>query len=542
MMAIREAWHAGLFGRAHWGRNIAAGLVVGVVALPLAMAFAIASGVKPEQGLYTSIIAGLVVALFGGTRIQVVGPTGAFVVILAGITAQYGVEGLLMATVMAGIILILMGVAKLGGVLKFIPAPVIVGFTAGIGLVIFVSQWSAFFGIPDVHGLRFHRTVAELVSSLPGLNIATTALGLLGLFLVLYGNRLPMMQRVPGPLLAMVVVTLVQVVFKFEGVATIASAFGEIPRALPQFALPGFSYDRVIELLPAAFTIAMLGAIESLLSAVVADGMAGTRHDSNQELIGQGLANVIAPLFNGFAATGAIARTATSFRNGANSPIAAIVHSFLLLAILLVLAPLAGQIPLTALAAILFVVAWNMSDVPRVMRMLRTAPRADVVVLVISFLLTVLVDLVVGVNAGVLLAMLLFLKRMSESVDVSANTADDLPEDLSAALPAGVQIYSIEGPFFFAAVDRLIHSLNYGEDTRALIIRLHSVPFMDMTGIEGLKDTIERLEKRNVRVILCEAKQNVLRKLVRAKLVERHQSLPRYFGKVASAIQACRSA
>ena len=418
MIAALEAARAGLFKRDQWVRNIAAGVIVGVVALPLAMAFAIASGVKPEQGIYTAIVAGIVVSLFGGTRIQIAGPTGAFVVIVAGVTAQYGVDGLLLATCMAGVILILLGAASFGGVLRFIPDPVIAGFTAGIGVIIWVGQWKAFFGLPAIGGTHFHEKLWQLLQALPELHPATTLLALLSLLLAIYGPRAPGLSRVPGPLIAMLVATAIQATFQFGGVATIASAFGEIPRGLPHLAVPDVTFDRLVTLVPAAFTIAMLGAIESLLSAAVADGMAGTRHDSNQELIGQGIANVVAPFFGGFAATGAIARTATNYRNGATSPLAGVVHSLTLLLILVALAPLAGRVPLAALAAILFFVAWTMSEARHFVRMVRRAPRPDVAILLITFLLTVFTDLVVAVNVGVILAMLLFLRRMAASVEI----------------------------------------------------------------------------------------------------------------------------
>lgn len=407
MLAVVEAARAGLFQRQHWLPNLVAGLVVGVVALPLAMAFAIASGVKPEQGIYTAIIAGVVVSLCGGSRIQIAGPTGAFVVILAAVTAKHGVDGLMLATLMAGIILILMGVGRLGRAIRFIPDPVIVGFTAGIGIIIWVGQWQMFFGLPAVSAVHFHEKLWLLLQALPSLHPATTALALGSLLLALYGSRLPGLKRVPGPLMAMMVATGLQAIFQFEGVATIASTFGGIPRGLPSWQWPAITYDRLQLLLPSALTIAMLGAIESLLSAVVADNMAGTQHDSNQELIGQGIANVLTPLVGGFAATGAIARTATNFRNGANSPLAGVTHALTLVLILLFLAPLAGRIPLCALAAILFGVAWHMSEVHRVVLMLRTAPRADAVILLTTLLLTVLVDLVVAVNVGVILTLLL---------------------------------------------------------------------------------------------------------------------------------------
>jgi SulP family sulfate permease len=544
MIAVIEARKAGLLGRKHWAKNLVAGLIVGVVALPLAMAFAIASGVKPEQGIYTSIIAGLIVSLFGGTQIQIAGPTGAFIVILAGITAKFGVDGLLLATLMAGIILILFGMARLGAVIRFIPDPVISGFTAGIGVLIWVGQWRDFFGLPKVQGEHFYERTWHLLRAFPHLHIATTLLAILSLALVLYGPRLPGLKRVPGPLLAMVVATVAESVFRFEGVATIGSAFGGIPRGLPRLAWPAFSLDKIEMLLPAAFTIAMLGAIESLLSAVVADGMAGTRHNSNQELIGQGIANVISPLFGGIAATGAIARTATSFRNGANSPIAGIVHSGVLILILLLLAPLAARIPLCALAAILFVVAWNMSDVEHFVRMARTAPPADVAILLITFVLTIMTDLVVAVNIGVILALLQLLRRMADSVAVLPVDAAGLNRELSSngwqSVPKNVLVFSIEGPLFFGAVENLERALQQTHsDPGALVIRLARVPFMDITGIRALTEALQNLEHRGIKTLLCEANQRVLRKLVRAGLVRRDDEPTRYFNDINLALRAC---
>lgn len=544
MIAVVEAARAGLLRRDQWVRNVVAGVVVGVVALPLAMAFAIASGVKPEQGIYTSIIAGLVVSLCGGSRIQIAGPTGAFIVILAGITARHGVDGLLLATAMAGVILILFGVAKFGGVLRFIPDPVIVGFTAGIGVIIWVGQWQDFFGLAPVGGAHFHDKLLRLVEALPALDPTTTALALLSLSLVIYGPRIPGLARVPGPLLAMIVATLLQAVFKFDGVATIASAFGGIPRGLPHLVIPDVSFDRIVSLVPAAFTIAMLGAIESLLSAVVADGMAGTRHDSNQELIGQGVANLISPLFGGIAATGAIARTATNFRNGATSPIAGVVHALTLLLILLMMAPLAAQVPLCALAAILFMVAWNMSETRHFIRMVRTAPHADVFILLITFFLTVFADLVVAVNVGVILAMLLFLRRMSSAVEVlrvdEATLVAELQGKERVQLPHDVLVYSIEGPFFFGAVENLERALGQTHtDPRCIVIRLNRVPFIDITGIQALEEAMQNLERRGVRVLLCEARPNVLRKLARTGLARAQGGTRRYVGDVGTALGLC---
>ncbi len=406
MIALLEAHRSGLLARPHWLPNIVAGLVVGVVALPLAMAFAIASGARPEQGIYTAIIGGLLIAIFGGSRLQIAGPTGAFIAILAGITARCGIAGLQVATLMAGVMLVLMGLARMGGVIRFIPAPVIVGFTAGIGVIIFIGQWSDFLGLPRPTGEHFHDKLWHLLQSLPATHGPTLALGLAGLLLVLFSSRVRGLARIPGPLVAMVVVTLLQLVWHRDGVATLGSAFGGIPSGLPSFAWPTLPSAQWLALIGPAFTIAMLGAIEALLSAVVADGMAGTRHDANQELIGQGIANIITPLFGGFAATGAIARTATNVRYGATSPLAGIVHALLLVGVLLFLAPLALHIPLAVLSAILFVVAWNMSEPHRVAYLLRQAPAADRLILIITFVLTVFADLVVAVNVGVILALL----------------------------------------------------------------------------------------------------------------------------------------
>ncbi|SDN48369.1 SulP family inorganic anion transporter [Pseudomonas jinjuensis] len=520
MIALQEAWKAGLLGRAHWARNLVSGVIVGVVALPLAMAFAIAigSGVKPEQGIYTAIVAGALVALFGGSRVQIAGPTGAFIVILAGVTAKHGIDGLQIATIMAGIILLLLGVTRLGAIIKFIPAPVIVGFTAGIGVIIWVGQWKDFFGLPEVGGEHFHQKLWSLLQALPQLHPMTTVLALLALALVIFSSRIRGLNKVPGPLVAMVAVTVIQSLFHFEGVATIGSAFGGIPLGLPSLSLPEVTLPRVLELIGPAFAIAMLGAIESLLSAVVADGMAGTRHDSNQELIGQGIANIAAPLFGGFAATGAIARTATNIRNGGSSPLAGVIHAVTLLLIVAFLAPLASNIPLCALAAILFVVAWNMSEVKHFARMVRRAPRADVAILLITFLLTVLSDLVIAVNIGVILAMLHFMRRMASSVGVHEVAEQELEVELRGRgidqLPPGVLVYDIEGPLFFGAAETFERALAQTHtDPRVLIIRLHRVPFMDITGLETLREVIQQLKRRGIVVRLCEANHRVDGKL-----------------------------
>ena len=529
MIAIVEAHRAGLFNRKHLLSNIVAGVIVGVVALPLAMAFAIASGARPEQGIYTAIIGGAAVSILGGSRLQIAGPTGAFIAILSGITAKFGIAGLQVATLMAGAMLVLMGLARMGGVIKFIPAQVIVGFTSGIGVIIFVGQWQDFLGLPKVAGGHFHEKLWHLIEVLPRFHLATVGIAVLSLLLVLYSPRVKALSRVPGPLIAMVVATVLQFVLQLPGVATIGSAFGGIPMGLPSFSLPDMSLGQVLSLLGPAFTIAMLGAIESLLSAVVADGMAGTRHDSNQELVGQGIANMLSPLFGGFAATGAIARTATNIRNGGTSPLAGLIHVATLVTILVVLAPLASSIPLAALAAILFVVAWNMSEARHFAYILAKAPMADRAILVITFLLTVFADLVVAVNVGVILAVLQFLRRMSDSVETHQVDEKDLKEELAerglSALPSGLLVYEIAGPMFFGAVEKFERSLlGTHTDPKALIIRLRDVPFMDITGIQTLAQVIGELHKRGVRVLLCEANERVRAKLRLAGVLDLIQS------------------
>jgi len=546
VLAIVEAHRARLLEPKHWLPNIVSGVIVGVVALPLAMAFAIASGAKPEQGLYTAIVAGFLVSACGGSRLQIAGPTGAFIVILAGITAKYGIEGLQTATLMAGVILLLLGFARMGAIIKFIPDPVIVGFTAGIAVIIWVSQWKAFFGLPAIAGEHFHEKLPRLLEALPQLHTTTTALAVLSLLLVIYTQKVPGLRRVPGPLAALVAATSLQAFFQFEGVSTIGSAFGGIPAGLPSFHPPELTFARAVELIGPAFTIAMLGAIESLLSAVVADGMAGTRHDSNQELIGQGLANIATPFFGGFAATGAIARTATNIRNGGTSPIAGIVHALTLLLIVLFMAPLAFEVPQAALAAILFVVAWNMGEAKHFLKMAQRAPRADVVILLVTFGLTVFADLVVAVNIGVILAILHFMRRMASSVEVRQATQEELirefgPESISR-LPPGVAVYSVDGPFFFGAVENFERALaSTHTEPQVLIIRLGRVPFIDITGLHTLEEVIRDLQKRGVRVLLTGANERVQGKLVKAGVLEL-LGPGNSFADVSEALSRCRAA
>ena len=525
MIAFLEASRAGLFRREHLSSNLLSGMIVGMVSLPLAMAFAIASGAKPEQGIYTAIIGGLLISVFGGSRVQIGGPTGSFIVILSGITAKYGIDGLQIATLMAGVILLAMGLARLGAIIKFIPKPVVVGFTAGIAVVIWVGQWKDFFGLqPAALGDHFHQKFWHILEALPHLHPATTGLAVTGLLLIILSPK--WIKHIPSPLVAMLVVMSLQAVFKFEGVATIGSAFGGIPQGLPEFKVPTASFTHIIELLGPALTLAMLGAIESLFSAVVADGMVGTRHDSNQELIGQGLANIAAPLFGGLAAVGATARTTTNIRNGGNSPLSGITHSATLLLTILLLAPYAVYIPLCALAAILFVVAYNMSELRPFVDLVRSGPRNDVVVLLITFFLTIFADMGVAVNVGVILAALLFMKRMSESVHIEQMNGHEIGgeerETGKVHIPAGVQVYSINGPFFFGAAETFERTLSgIHESVKVLIVRLGKVPFIDATAIHAFAEMIHLFQRRSTRVIICEANELVTRRLAQAKLIEK---------------------
>jgi SulP family sulfate permease len=523
MIALLQARADGLWSRAHLRNNVLAGIVVGIVALPLAMAFAIASGARPEQGLYTAIIAAFLTSIFGGTRVQISGPTGAFIAVLSIITAQHGIAGLQIATLMAGVILMVFGLAGLGAVIKYIPNPVITGFTAGIAVIIFVGQWKDFLGLdPAPSGLRFHEKLWSLLQAWPTLNWPTTGLALLALAILTVGARF--LKRIPAPLVALVAVTVVQTIFHFKGVATIGSAFGGIPRTLPAFSLPTLGVAQVLSLVGPAFTIALLGAIESLLSAVVADGMTGNRHDSNQELIGQGIANIVSPLFGGFAATGAIARTATNIRNGATGPLAGIVHSVFLVLVILLLAPLASAIPLCCLAAVLFVVAWNMSELPHVIRIVRGAPKVDVGILLLTFFLTVFVDLVVAVNVGVILAALFFMRRMADAVNVEQQVDGvPIPGDTQLtdqAAASGALIYRIDGPLFFGAAEKLERTLQHIQrPASTLILRMGNMPFLDATGIFALEEIISDFKRHGAQVLLVEVRPNVRYKLERGGLI-----------------------
>lgn len=496
--------------------DLTAGLIVGLVALPLAMAFGIASGVAPQVGIYTAVVAGFIISAFGGSRTQIGGPTGAFVVIVAGIIARFGLSGLLVVTLMAGCLLIVMGLTGMGAAVKFIPRPVTIGFTNGIALLIASTQIKDFLGLhtPSVPS-DFLGRMRVLGGHLGTIDPATAAVALASLGVILLVPRLT--RRVPGSIAALVLATAATALLHLP-LATIGSKFGGIPVGLPHFAVPPFRPDLILPLLPSAVAVALLAAIESLLSAVVADGMSGDKHNSNVELIAQGLANLAVPFVGGIPATGAIARTATNIRCGAKTPVAGMVHALTLLLVLLVAAPLARFIPLAALSAVLFVVAYNMGEWREVAVILRLS-RADKAVWAATFLLTVVADLTVAVEVGMLLAALLYIYRVSETTTVSTVTADYIRDGQAhilqdKALPPYVTILRIHGPFLFGATEKLL------EETRdiagfapVVILRLRNMNALDATGLHALESFSNRLRAAGKTLLLCGARDQPARLL-----------------------------
>ncbi|UTX08370.1 SulP family inorganic anion transporter [Bacillus altitudinis] len=487
-------------------RDLIAGLVVGVVAIPLGMAFAIASGVGPEYGLYTVIVAGILISLFGGSKYQIGGPTGAFVPILFGIVSQYGIENLLIAGFMAGCLLVLFGIFKLGKLMKFIPRPVIIGFTAGIAVIIFSGQIANFLGLKGVEKHEsFFLNMREIVVHLGTANSLAILTAIVGLIVILVAQKY--IPKIPGALLGLLVSTFIAVLF-FQGqVETIGSAYGEIPRQLPTFAFPELTIEKMIYLLPPAIVIALLGGVESILSAMVADNMKGSKHDSNKELVGQGIANMAAPLFGGIPATGAIARTATNIKNGGASPISGVVHGVVVLLILMLFAPYASMIPLAAMAPILMFVAWNMSEKKEFINIVKVK-NADSLVLVVTFLLTVIGDLIIGVTAGLILAFIAFIKKMSQTTNIHTNVA--VPQiETAAALERetdqkGISMYSIEGPLFFGTTDSLENSILDHVQTKpkTLILLMNKVNYMDTSAEAVLMNISNRLKHHNGKLMI----------------------------------------
>jgi SulP family sulfate permease len=494
-----------------------AGLTVAIVALPLSLALAIASGTTPDKGLTTAIVAGFLISAFGGSRVQIGGPTGAFVVVVFNVIAQHGYDGLLLATALAGLMLLAAGFARLGTWVKYIPQPVITGFTAGIALVIFSSQ------VKDLLGLTMDAIPADFIEkwsayarALPSISAAAAAVagGSLAIIVLLrkFGPKLP------GFLIAVVASSLVVWLFTLD-VPTIGSRFGDLPRTLPMPHMPDISWIQVKAVLPSAFTIAFLAGVESLLSAVIADGMTGRRHRSNAELIAQGIANFCSTLFGGLPATGAIARTATNIRAGARSPVAGILHAVFILIFMFALGPLIALIPLASLAAVLVIVAWNMSEIDHFRHFMR-APLGDRVILLLTFVLTVLIDLTVAIGVGVVLAALMFMHRMAEvsairnrvSLDDEEGDADPLTDTAAQRtdLPKGVEVYELRGPLFFGVADHLLDLLQrIGPTPRAYVLNLREVPLVDATGASTLRDFIDRCKRRNIRVFIAGMKPEV---------------------------------
>jgi len=503
--------------------DLYAGITVAIIALPLAMALAIASGVGPERGLYTAIIAGFLISALGGTRRQIGGPTGAFVVIVLGIVQQYGYDGLATATFMAGFILLILGFAGFGKLIKFIPYPVTTGFTSGIAVLIATSQ------VKDFFGLKFKEMPTKFLDKwfvfydyANTFNLYAILTGVSSLALLIYIRKTH--PKIPSSIVVVVLTSSIVSFFNLP-VDTVGSIFGNIPNMLPAPSFSWFNLEKAQHLIPEATTIAFLAAIESLLSAVVADGMTADRHDSNTELVGQGFANIFSVIFGGIPATGAIARTAANIKAGAHTPVAGMIHALTLLVFMLLLAPLAGKIPLPCLAAMLIMVAWNMSEFDHFRYLLR-APRSDVIVLLTSFLLTVLVDLTVAVEVGIVMASLLFMKRMSDVSEAvtSAHLFDEDPENVLKSqndqqveprkFPDGVEAYQMTGPFFFGVVDRLKHVLDSIEKTpKVFILRMRSVPVIDATGINALRELYLTCKRQHSVLVLAGVQRQVERSL-----------------------------
>ena len=530
------------YRRADFFADLGAGLTVGMIALPLAIGFGIASGVTPQQGLWTGIIASLVVALLGGSRFQVAGPTGAFVPVLFSVVAMYGYGGLALATMMAGVMLILLGALRMGRLLKFFPYPVVAGFTSGIAVIIFCGQLNEFLGLGLKMPGHVPQQIAALASNLHIINWHAFAIG--ALTLATFYAWPFVTKRVPASIVAVALATVVAYVAGWP-VATITTRFGGIPAGLPGLHFPAVSLEAMRDLMGPAFTIAALGAIESLLSAMVADGMTDTRHDPNQELLAQGIANVLCPLAGGIPATGAIARTAANIRTGARTPVSGIVHAFVLLAVVFLAAPLAGYIPLAALSAILLTVALRMAELHTFVELWR-GPRADFGVLVAAFGLTVIFDLTIGVGAGLIMAVVLFLRQMEEVTHVRLVTSqsDDQvagPDSIRGKdVPSDVILYRIEGPMFFAAAEKLDMALRgSGGKPRVVIFRMRNVPAMDASGLHAFEVAVAKLQRDGVEIFLTAVQPQPMKVMFESGLAER-LGLDRFCADIDQALAAVR--
>ena len=512
------------YTREQFIKDIIAGLIVAIIALPLSIALAIASGVNPEQGLYTAIIAGFFISFLGGSRVQIGGPTAAFVVIIYGIIAEHGIPGLIIATLLAGVMLILMGLFHFGDLIKFIPKTITIGFTLGIAIGIVVGQ------IKDFLGFNMGAVPAEFLTklvayshNLGSISYITLAIGILALLIQIFWPKVS--KKIPGSLVAIIVTTLLVAIFKLP-VKTIGDLY-TIKAGLPSFSMPVLSFSLVREMILPAFTIAMLAAIESLLSAVVSDGMIGSKHKSNAELVGQGVGNILSALFGGIPATGAIARTAANVKNGGRTPVAGMVHALTLLLILLFLMPYASYIPMSCLAAILIIVGYNMSGWRTFVRIIKTAPKSDIAVLIITFLLTLFFDLVIAIEFGMILAAFLFLKRMSDIAEVrqwtyiGSSEDEKLSEDVDLKyVPKNTIVYEVFGALFFGAAN-VFTSFKHEEGKNVLILRMRNVPVMDISGVEALEEILETCKKRNLTLILSHVNEQPYHAMEKAGFVEK---------------------
>ena len=492
-------------------KDLISGIIVAIIALPLSIALALASGVTPEQGLYTAIVAGFVISFFGGSSVQIAGPTAAFATIVAGVVAKSGMEGLVVATVIAGVLLILMGLLRMGSLIKFIPDPITVGFTAGIALTIVIGQIKDFLGLTFTHSpVETMEKVEETVNCIGTMNPTALVVGLVALAILIISPKI--FKKVPPSLIA-VIITAALVKLLDLPVNTIGDLYS-ISGALPTFHMPAISFGLVQEVLPDAFTIAILAAIESLLSAVVADEMVEEHHNSNMELVAQGLGNMASALFGGIPATGAIARTAANINNGGRSPIAGMVHAIVLLLVLVLLMPYAALIPMPTIAAILFIVAYNMSHMHKLIEIVQKAPKSDVVVLLLSFTLTVVFDLVVAISVGLGLACLMFMKRMADVSDIQEWQYVEITDDEDGRLkpvPAHVMVYEITGPMFFGSADKIPAIDNRNGTKSVLILRMRSVPAIDATAMNGVTRLVKQCEKAGVQVIFSHVNEQPMR-------------------------------
>ncbi|HEY5408834.1 MAG TPA: sulfate permease [Ginsengibacter sp.] len=514
------------YNRQQFGKDAMAGLIVGIVALPLAIAFAIASGVSPEKGLYTAIIGGFIISALGGSKVQIGGPTGAFIVIVYGIVQQYGINGLIIATFIAGVMLIIMGLARLGAVIKFIPHPLIIGFTSGIALIIFSSEMKDFFGLKmGTVPADFLEKWKSYFINFHSLNIYTVLIASAAVIIILLWPKVT--HKVPGSLIAILVTTAVAQLFHLP-VESIGSRFGAIPSSLPSPVIPHLDFATIKSLVRPAFTIALLGGIESLLSAVVADGMIGGNHRSNMELIAQGTANIFSSIFGGIPATGAIARTATNVKNGGRTPVAGIIHAITLLLILLFFGKWASLIPMATLAAILVVIAYNMSEW-RNFKSVMQGSRSDVAVLLTTFFLTVIIDLTVAIEIGMVLAAFLFMRKMIQfsNVNVLTNQIDDHVDEFDKEaignydIPGDAEVFEITGPLFFGAAYKFKDAIKFIERTpKVLIIRMRQVPIIDATGIHVLEEVFKEISKRGTKIILSGiSSDQVMEQLKKSRLL-----------------------